>query len=86
MRDINVTEAKNRLTELIKEVETTTVSYAIVRSGRKAAVLLSAEEYEGLIESLEVLADRKLVKQMIQSAREFARGEGIPFSRIRRDA
>ena len=56
MTDINITEAKNRLTELVKEVETTTVSYSILRNGHKAAILLSAEEYESLLETVEVLA------------------------------
>ena len=32
----------------------------ITRSGRPAAVLISNEEYEGLLETLEVLADPKL--------------------------
>lgn len=85
MRDVNVTEAKNRLTELVKEVETTTASYAILRNGHKAAILLSAEEYEGLLESVEVLANRKLMKQLVQSAGEFAQGKGIPFSKFRRE-
>ena len=85
MKDINVSEAKNRLTELVKEVEATTSSYAILRSGQKVAILLSAEEYESLLESVEVLSDQNLMKQMVQSAKEFARGEGIPFSKIRRN-
>lgn len=86
MKDVNVTEAKNRLTELVKEVETTTASYNILRNGHKAAILLSAEEYASLIETVEVLADQKLMKQLVQSAKEFSRGEGIPFSKIRREA
>ena len=86
MRDVNVTEAKNRLTELVKEVEDTTIAYAILRNGHKAAVLLSTEEYESLLETLEVLSDRRLMKQMVQSAKEFAQGRGIPFSKIRREA
>ena len=86
MRDINVTEAKNRLTELVKEVESTTSAYSIQRSGHRAAILLSAEEYESLLETLEVLADRNLTKQIAQSMKEFSEGKGIPFSRIRRDA
>ncbi len=85
MRDVNVTEAKNRLTKLVKEVETTTTSYNILRNGHKAAILLSAEEYESLLDTVEVLADRKLMKQLVQSAKEFARGQGISFSKIRRD-
>lgn len=86
MRSVNVTEAKNRFTELVKEVETTTASYAILRNGHKAAVLLSAEEYEGLLESIEILANRTLMRQMVRSSEGFARGQGIPFSKIRREA
>ena len=86
MEDINVTDAKNRLTELVKDVEATTASYAIFRSGHKAAVLLSAEEYESMLETIEVLQDRKLMKQMLQSAKDFARGKKVLFSKVRRDA
>lgn len=85
MTDINVTEAKNRLTEIVKNVETTTAAYTILRNGHKAAVLLSAEEYESLLETIEVLRDKALMKQIAQSAREFSQGKGVAFSRIRRD-
>ena len=85
MKDINVTEAKNRLTELVKEVSATTSSYAILRNGQKAAILLSAEEYESLLESVDVLSDRSLMKQMVQSAKEFSEGKAVPFSKIRRN-
>ena len=83
--EINVTEAKNRFTELVKRVEATTSTYFIFRSGHKAAVLISAEEYEGLLETLEVLKDRNLMKQIASSSTEFARGKGVPFTRIRRN-
>ena len=85
MREITVTEAKNRLTEIIKKVETTTDGYAISRSGHTVAFLISAEEYESLIETLDVLRDKNLMKQIRQSEKEFAAGKGIPFSRIRRN-
>lgn len=86
MKDINVTEAKNRLTELVKEVEATTTSYYILRSGHRAAILLSAEEYDSLLETLEVLRDQSLMRQIARSARDFSRGRGIAFSKIRRNA
>ncbi len=86
MNDVNVTEAKNRFTELVKEVETTTSTYSILRNGHRAAILLSAEEYEGLLETLEILADKNLMKQIARSSKEFAEGKGIPFSKVRRDA
>lgn len=86
MKDINVTEAKNRLTEIIKEVEKTTATYVIMRNGHKAAILLSAEEYESLLETLEVLSDKKAMREIAQSAKEFSEGKKIPFSKIRRNA
>jgi len=86
MEEINITDAKNRLTEIIKEVETTTRSYSIFRSGHKAAILLSAEEYDSLLETIEVLQDRKLMKQILQSAKDFSQGKRVLFSKVRRDA
>lgn len=85
VREINVTDAKNRLTELVKAVEETTASFVIMRNGRRAAILFSPKEYESFVETIEVLQDRKLMKQLVASAREFSRGKGVPFSTIRRD-
>ena len=60
MQTIPLSEAKAKLARLLQEAETLGESVLITRSGRPAGVLLGVEEYEGLVETLEILADPAL--------------------------
>lgn len=60
MPTVTLSEAKARLARLLTEVEELGDRYVITRSGRPTGVLLSVDDYEGLLETLEILADREL--------------------------
>jgi prevent-host-death family protein len=59
-----LSEAKTHLARLLSRVEEMGEQFVITRSGRAAGVLLSVEEYEGLLETLEILADAELMKKV----------------------
>ena len=52
-----LSNAKTHLARLLAEVNDLGEAIVITRSGLPTAVLLSVEEYEGLLETLEILAD-----------------------------
>ncbi len=54
LKVITASEAKKRLLELLDEVQR--VPFLVTRSGQPAAVILSAEEYEALMETVKFLA------------------------------
>jgi prevent-host-death family protein len=64
MTTLPLSEAKTHLARLLAQVEELGEQFVITRSGRPAGVLLSVEEYEGLLETLEILADGKLMKKI----------------------
>jgi antitoxin YefM len=51
------TEVRDRLREILDDVTTTGNQYTITRHGRPVAVIVSAEEYDSLIETLNILSD-----------------------------
>lgn len=53
-------DAKTHLARLLRETDELGERFVITRSGRPVAVLISNEEYLGLLETLAVLADPKL--------------------------
>lgn len=69
MTTLPLSEAKTHLARLLSRVEEVGEQFVITRSGRPAGVLLSVDEYEGLLETLEILADGALMKK-IQSGLE----------------
>lgn len=60
MDTVTLSDAKARLPRLLADVLELGEGVVITRSGRPAGVLVSVEEYEGLLETMEILADPEL--------------------------
>lgn len=61
MPTLPVADARAQLSKLIEEAASTHERYEITRNGHRAAVLLSAEDYDTLQETLTVLSDGALL-------------------------
>jgi antitoxin YefM len=88
-----ISEVKARLPELVNRVQERDDEVVVTRNGKPAAVLVNYAEYERLKESLDVLADPALMRQIEQSRNFYAaggRGEsfedvfGEPLEPVRR--
>ncbi|MES2060020.1 MAG: type II toxin-antitoxin system Phd/YefM family antitoxin [Patescibacteria group bacterium] len=53
-RTISITEARKRIFDIADEVQTPNRVYTLTAEGKPKAVILSAEEYESLLETIEV--------------------------------
>lgn len=61
MHTLPVAEARAQLSKLIDEATTTHHRFEITRNGHRAAVLLAADDYDALQETLTILADPALL-------------------------
>ncbi len=64
MTMVPLSQAKTHLAKLLADVEALGEEVVITRSGRPVGVLLSLTDYEGLVETLEVLADQDLARSI----------------------
>lgn len=71
---VSVTDAKNRLLDLIRSLAEKDEVLAITRGGVPAAVVLSPERYEGLIETIEVLGDSQAMRFLRRSLKQARKG------------
>jgi prevent-host-death family protein len=78
------TEARSNLTELLDEVEDRHEHVLITRNGRPAAVILSADEYESLEETLEILDDKELLEALKRSDQDVKAGRLSSLAEVRR--
>jgi antitoxin YefM len=62
MSMLPIADARAQLSRLIDEAMTTHERFEITRNGRRAAVLLSADDYDALREMVAVLSDAELVR------------------------
>lgn len=63
-------EVKNRLSEVVEQVETQHARVTITKHGRPAAVVISADDLDSLEETLRVLSDPELLAQVRASRAE----------------
>ena len=82
---ISLTEMRPRLAELLARARKDFDRFVITRRGRAEAVLLSADEFEGLLETLEILSDKALVKRLVEADDELSHGGGHGLEDVRRE-
>ena len=64
MKTLSLSEAKSKLSGLVKEVSSTDAEIVITKNGRPAAVLVSPNEYENWKETLAIRAEKGLIKEI----------------------
>ena len=69
-RFIPVTEAKNRLLDLVRDLQAKDDIVAITKNGVPAAVLLSVEKFEGFLETIDILSDERAMTSLRRSLRK----------------
>ena len=73
---IPISEARRRIFEIREELRVPGRYYTLTEKGRPAIVMLSAEEFESLIETLEVMRDfPDLKKDIMESEKEYKSGK-----------
>ena len=79
---ISVSETKNRLLDVIRQVENEQEVICITRDGVPSAVLLSMEQFEGLMETVEILSDQKSMRSLCRSLKQVKNGQWVSHSEV----
>ena len=83
VKTLPISEVKARLPELVSGVAERDDEIVVTRNGKPAAVLVSYDEYERLKETLDVLSDERLMKQIRASESYLAGGgKGLSFEEV----
>ncbi|MDO5682535.1 MAG: type II toxin-antitoxin system Phd/YefM family antitoxin [Propionibacteriaceae bacterium] len=85
MTVIPLADARANLSRLIDEAVRTHQRIEITRNGVRAAVVLSADDYDSLMETLDILADADLVAELHQAQLESNAGEVFTLEEVMTD-
>ncbi len=78
-----LSDVKTRLPELIAGVEEREEEIVVTKNGRPAAILVNVQEYARLKETLDVLSDPALMKQIGRSETFYRNGrKGLTFEEV----
>ena len=80
---LSVSEARKQIFKILQEVEEYGRRYILTEKGRPKAVLLSAEEFESWLETLEVAKDFPgLIKDIRDTERDIKAGKHKNYKRL----
>jgi len=79
---IPVTRAKIMLLDLVRKIKESDDAIAITKNGVPEAVLISMNKFQGLLETLDILADEKAMKSIRKSIREANKGIWVGLDEV----
>lgn len=82
-KTIPLAEAKKHLSSLVKAVEEKYDRFTITKNGVSKAVILSTEEFEGLLETLDLLSSKEETHAIARAKRQVEKKETVSLGTIR---
>ena len=82
MKTISVRKLRTNLAHVLKDVKTHLDRYVISVRGEPKAVLMGVEDFEGWLETLEIMGDKRAMGDIRQAKEELARGEGYSMDEV----
>jgi prevent-host-death family protein len=83
MTTLSVADARAQFSKLVEEATTTHERFEITRNGQRVAVLLGADDYDSLRETIAVLGDTDLLRDHIEGTTALQAGDSLDAEGLR---
>jgi len=77
-----VTKAKRELLNILKRIEEEEATIALTRNGEAIGIMMPLSRYEALLETIEILADKKIIRSLQRSKKDFEAGRVLTDDEI----
>ena len=81
-KTIPLKEARQQFSAIVDKVSRLRERYVVTKNGTPRAVVMSAEEFEGWVETLEFMSNPKAVKALEQGVKEAKAGKVRSFKEV----
>ncbi|MFZ5800958.1 MAG: type II toxin-antitoxin system Phd/YefM family antitoxin [Candidatus Omnitrophota bacterium] len=81
---VSLKELRPQLPSVIKTIDSKLDRYIVTKRGKPVAVMMSPDDYEGLLETIEILSDKEAVKRIKKAKQEIKAGKTISLVELRR--
>ena len=82
LKRTTTSNAKAHFTSMVRKTHELGQAYLITHRGAEAAVLLGSEEYEGIIETLDILKNNKVSLSIMESLKDLKKGNIHSFKDV----
>ncbi|MFH1362587.1 MAG: type II toxin-antitoxin system Phd/YefM family antitoxin [Candidatus Omnitrophota bacterium] len=80
---ITLKELRPGLPKVIKNIDSKLDRYIVMKRGKPVAIMISPDDYEGLIETIEILSDKSAVKRIKEAKKEIAEGKTMTLEALK---
>jgi antitoxin YefM len=84
-RTLSITEARKRIFEIAEEVQKPDTYYTLTENGKPKAVILSVEEFENLLDDLDILSDPDLLKEIEEAEQAIEKGDYYRWEDLKKE-
>lgn len=82
---LSITEARKKIFEIVNDVQKPGNYYTFTENGRPKVVLMSAEEFDSLQETMEILSDPKIMSSIEQAEKDYAKGDYVSWEDMKKE-
>lgn len=79
IKTLPLAEAKKNFSAIIKEVDEQYDRFIVTKNGVEKAVILSSEEFDGLLETLDILSNKEEKNAIAKAKEEVKKGDTVPL-------
>jgi prevent-host-death family protein len=77
--ELTMVDARRELTKLPEKLEARPATVAVTRRGKPVLAIMTWEDYEAILETLEILSDEDAVEQLRRSIQEVKEGKTVSW-------
>jgi len=82
MNTLSLADARAQFSKIVESASSTHERFEVTKNGSRAAVLLGADDYDSLIETLEILADPETMKSLRQGIADLEAGDTFDSAQV----
>lgn len=84
-KSITLKKLRPSLPRVVDEVDSKMDRFVITKRGKPVAMMMSIDDYESLLETLSILSDPKLMKNIKQAQKEIRRGNVKSLAKVEKE-
>lgn len=82
---ISIRELRPKLAKVLKNISDRFDRYIITKRGSPEAVIMSIEDYESILETMDIQSDKDLMRRLAKAEKEKKSGHGRSLDEIKRE-
>jgi len=84
-KSVTLKRLRPELPKIIKEIDSRMMRFVITKNGKPVAMMMSVDDYENLLETLDILSNKKLMSKIKKAEMEVRKGNVRTLDRLEKE-